>query len=106
MTASSARSLQSFPNEGSANTAPVSRRFSDYPNFTKVYDAPAERKWQIEVQRRLIEYAKMARGWDSYDAPPVGWDTGMFVLSVLNDVMRMRTPIPQVVPIVGGRCAT
>ena len=26
----------------------------------------------------------------------------MFVLSVLNDVMRTRTPIPQVVPSAGG----
>ncbi len=40
----------------------------------------------------------MQPGWDSYGAPRIGWDTGMFALSILNDVMRTRTPIPQVVP--------
>jgi hypothetical protein len=33
-----------------------------------------------------------------YRAPHIGFDTGMFALIVLNDVMRTHTPIPQVVP--------
>ena len=88
--------------ETATSAARESRRAVSYPNFYDALDAPPERKWQIEVQRRLLEYVKMPKGWDSYGAPPVGWDTGMFALAVLNDVMRTRTPIPQVVPSAAG----
>jgi hypothetical protein len=89
--------------ESTASSAePATPKAAAYPNFHGAFNAPPERKWQIEVQSRLLKYVKMQKGWDSYDAPPVGWDTGMFVLSVLNDVMRTRTPIPQVVPSAGG----
>ena len=87
--------------EGTTSAAPAARR-AQYQNFFKAFDAPSGRKWQIEVQGHLLKYAKMQEGWDSYGAPPVGWDTGMFALSVLNDVMRTRTPIPQVVPSAAG----
>jgi hypothetical protein len=91
------------PYDSTATTAPESRRESTYPNFQRALNAPTEQKWQVEVQSHLLQYAKMQKGWDSYGAPPVGWDAGMFALSILNDVMRNRTPIPQVVPSsVGG----
>lgn len=84
-----------------ASTATQPR--SQFANFRKALEAAPERKWQIEVQSRLIEFAKMEAGWNSYGAPPVTWDAGMFALNVLNDVMRPRTPMPQVVPSsVGG----
>src|ERR1700687_5677311 len=74
-----------------------------FPNFNHALNAEPERKWQIEVQERLFRYARMPKGWDSYNAPPVTWDASMFALYVLNDVMRPRTPLPQVVPTsVGG----
>ena len=88
--------------ESTGSIAPTTQRATQYPNFFKAFDAPPEKKWQIEVQRHLLHYAKMQEGWDSYGTPPVGWDTGMFALSVLNDVMRTRTPIPQVVPSAAG----
>jgi hypothetical protein len=78
------------------------RRASTYPNFFRQFNAPPERRWQIEVQKHLLNYVKMPKGWDSYNAPPVGWDAGMFALSILNDIMRPRTPIPQVVPSTAG----
>jgi hypothetical protein len=81
----------------STSSAPTSGR-SQFQNFYRAYDAPPERKWQIEVQNHFLKYVKMQPGWDSYGAPRMGWDTGMFALSILNDVMRTRTPIPQVVP--------
>jgi hypothetical protein len=84
------------------STAPISRRATSYPNFAVAYDTPPERRWQVEVQSRLVKYAKMDSGWDTYGAPSIGWDTGLFALSVLNDVMRARTPIPQVVPSSAG----
>lgn len=81
---------------------PVPQGVSKFSNFYNAFSSP-ERKWQIEVQNRLLKYAKMQEGWDSYGAPSVGWDTCMFVLNVLNDVMSPRTPVPQVVPSsVGG----
>jgi hypothetical protein len=82
------------------STAPR-REEVQFPNFAKAYNEP-ERRWEGEVMRHLAEYAKMGQNWDSYGSPAVGWDTGMFALSVLNDVMRARTPIPQVVPSATG----
>jgi hypothetical protein len=94
-------SAQRVDNTFSENST-SSAQSRQYLNFRRIYDAPPERKWQIEVQNHLLKYVKMPPGWDSYGAPVVGWDTGMFALSVLNDVMRPRTPIPQVVPSAAG----
>jgi hypothetical protein len=88
--------------ESTATTAPGSRRTSSsFPNFSKAFNDPPE-QWQIEVQSRLLQYVKMPKGWDTYNAQPVGWDAGMFALSILHDVMQVRTPIPQVVPSSAG----
>jgi hypothetical protein len=91
-----------FYESAASSAEPATPKAAAYPNFYGAFNAPPERKWQIEVQNRLLKYVKMQKGWDSYGAPPVGWDTGMFALSVLNDVMRTRTPIPQVVPSAAG----
>lgn len=99
MANSSARHVAAM---STSTTTTVGPRASDFPNFTRAYDAPPDRKWQIEVQERLLEYVKLPRGWDSYGALPVTWEAGMFALSVLNEVMRNRTPIPQVVPSSAG----
>jgi hypothetical protein len=80
----------------------TSRRASSYPNFARAFEAEPERKWQSEVQQRLLTYAKLPHGWDTYNAPAIGWDAGLFALSVLNDFMRPRTPVPQVVPSTAG----
>jgi hypothetical protein len=88
--------------ESTATTKVGSRRYRDFPNFAKSFDTPPDCKWQIEVQTRILELLKLPKGWDSYGAPPVGWDAGMFALSVLQDVMRNRTPVPQVVPSAAG----
>jgi hypothetical protein len=86
-----------------STTSTVTKPRTEYGNFRHAYDAAPERKWQIEVQSQLIQYAKMDSGWDSYAAPPITWDASMFALNVLGDIMRPRTPIPQVVPSsVGG----
>ncbi|MGH7099831.1 MAG: hypothetical protein ACREE4_19545 [Stellaceae bacterium] len=79
---------------------PAELRFS---KFWDHYDAGPDRRWQIEVLKPLTEYVNMAEGWDSYSGVPLRWDAGFFALWVLNEVMRPRTPIPQVVPSpVGG----
>jgi hypothetical protein len=82
----------------SSTSAASAQAKSQFPNFYRAFNAPPEQRWQIEVQSRLVEYVKMQPGWDSYSAPRIGWDTGMFALSILHEVMRTRTPIPQVVP--------
>jgi hypothetical protein len=84
------------------NVGATSQHASKYPNFARAFEAEPERKWQSEVQKRLLTYAKLPRGWDTYGAQPIGWDAGLFALSILNDFMRPRTPIPQVVPSSAG----
>jgi hypothetical protein len=79
------------------STAPAAGR-SQFPNFQRAFDAPPDRRWQVEVQKHLAKYVKMPPSWDSYSAPRIGLDTAMFALVILEDVMRSRTPIPQVVP--------
>jgi hypothetical protein len=74
-----------------------------YPNFAQQYDAEPQRKWQEEIVRQLVKFAKMPQGWDSYDAPPIRRDAGLFALEILHSIMRPRTPVPQIVPSsVGG----
>jgi hypothetical protein len=80
----------------------TSQRVSNFPNFMRAFDAEPERTWQLEVQNHLLKYVKLQRGWDTYNAQQIGWDTGFFALSILNDFMRPRTPIPQVVPSAAG----
>jgi hypothetical protein len=89
--------VENITYEGGGSIAPTSRQAA-YPRFDQAYNSGPEKKWQIEIQNRLIELARMEDNWDSYGSSPMGWDTGMFALSILNDVMRPRTPIPQVVP--------
>jgi hypothetical protein len=102
MARANAQRVEDLFYEPTGSSASASPKAANYPNFVSAFNAPPERKWQIEVQSRLLKYAKMQNGWDSYRAPPVGWDTGMFALYILNDVMRTRTPIPQVVPSAAG----
>ena len=97
MPSASAQRVANTGYEGSTSSAPAPAR-SQFPNFHRAFDAPPERKWQIEVQNHLLKYVRMQAGWDSYGAPQIGWDTAMFALWILNNVMRARTPIPQVVP--------
>ncbi len=97
MPSASAQRVDDTSFESSTSSVPGPGR-SQFPNFYRAFDGPPERKWQIEVQNHLLKYVKMQPGWDSYGAPRIGRDTGMFALSILNDVMRTRTPIPQVVP--------
>jgi hypothetical protein len=98
--ASAGAALNSFADDDDVGA--TSRRLSNFPRFAQAFDAEPERKWQMEVQDRLLSYAKLPHGWDTYGAKPIGWDTGLFALSILNDFMRPRTPIPQVVPSPAG----
>ncbi|WP_316216590.1 hypothetical protein [Bradyrhizobium sp. SZCCHNR3003] len=79
-----------------------SRLAKSFPNFARAYGAEPARKWQMEIQDQLLECAKLPEDWDSYGSQPSGWDAGLFALSLLNDFMRPRTPIPQVVPSSAG----
>ena len=73
-----------------------------FPRFRQAYDDP-EVKWQIEVQKAVVDLVNMPEGWDSYDAPAVKRDAGLFAIEILHNLMRARSPIPYVVPSsVGG----
>ena len=73
-----------------ASTSPVTR------------PSGGDRKWQVEVLTPLLRFVHNPVGWDSYQGQPLRWDAGLFALSVLNTVMRQRTPIPHVVPSAAG----
>jgi len=74
-----------------------------FDKFWSHYNVAPEQKWQVEVLKHLVKYAALSPGWDSYVGVPLRLDAGFFALSLLNDIMRPRTPMPQVVPSpVGG----
>ena len=77
-------------------------RGSNFPNFSRHYNAEPERKWEAGVVEALVRLVKMPAGWDSYNAPPLRRDAGLFALEILQSVMRPRTPLPQVVPSAAG----
>jgi hypothetical protein len=82
-------------------TTTTSRRLTDFPNFSRHFDAP-ERKWEREVLKRLASYTRLEQGWDSYQAQPVSMDTAFFAMLILESIMMSRTPVPQVVPTAMG----
>jgi hypothetical protein len=77
-------------------------RESDFPNFSRYYNAEPDRKWEGAVVQALVQLVKMPAGWDSYNAPPLRRDAGLFALEILQSVMRPRTPLPQVIPSAAG----
>lgn len=59
--------------------------------------------WENIVLTNVLRITELKQGWDSYDAPPIRWDAGLFSLIILRNAMRPETPVPQVVPSsVGG----
>src|SRR6266568_1193965 len=79
-------------------TAVTTTQESPYANFRQHFEAEPEKKWQVEVLKRLLTFTRLTPGWDSYVGSPMKWDAGLFALGVLDSVMRPRTPIPQTVP--------
>jgi len=77
-------------------------RGSNFPNFSRHYNAEPERKWEAAVVQALVRLVNMPAGWDSYNAPPLRRDAAHFALEILQRVMRPRTPIPQVIPSAAG----
>lgn len=102
------RALQSdmAPESGTATARTLSPRGApplQFDNFMQHYGADPERKWQVEVLDKLLKFVRLPPGWDGYGSPAPKWDAGLFALSVLNSIMRPRTPLPQIVPTaVGG----
>jgi hypothetical protein len=83
------------------NVSATVTREQTFPRFYRQYSEPAQ-KWQIDVQRQLLEQVQMPHGWDGYGTPAPTMDAAFFALLVLSKVMRSRTPIPQVVPSSAG----
>ena len=69
-----------------------------FDNFRRAYDAPPDRKWEVDIMQRLRELYALSEDWDGYGGAPLRHDVGMFALCLLKDVMRPRTPIPRLVP--------
>jgi hypothetical protein len=62
-----------------------------------------KRKLELQINPQLEEFTRYPLGWNSYGAPPLRSDVKDFALSVLNSIMKARTPLPHVAPSsVGG----
>jgi hypothetical protein len=73
-----------------------------FQKFWHEYYSRLDRKLEAEIQPQLTELTQYPVGWDSYGAPPLREDTAIFAMFVLNSVMRLQTPLPQVVPSSAG----
>jgi hypothetical protein len=82
-----------------------------FEKFWREYRSSVEREMELDVKRKLElqirsqleEFTQYPVGWNSYGAPPLRSDTKDFALSVLNSIMKPRTPLPHVAPSsVGG----
>jgi hypothetical protein len=80
-----------------------------YEKFWQAYrteremELDAKRKLELQISSQLGEFTQYPVGWNSYGAPSLRSDTKEFALSVLNSIMKPRTPPPHVAPSsVGG----
>jgi hypothetical protein len=100
MSGSSALRNQGDYTRESATT--TSKSDDGYPNFRGAFNSEPQRQWEVEVVRRVVKLLDMPEDWDSYGAPKIKKDAGMFALEILQKVMRPRTPMPQIVPTAAG----
>lgn len=70
--------------------------------FRKAYSATFETKWQAQVLTRMTQLMALEQNWDSYGAPVIRRETGMFTLEILEKVMQPSTPCPDIVPTSAG----
>lgn len=60
------------------------------------------RHWRASVVRSITELLKLPDNWNSYSASSIRYDTAMFAIVVLENIMAAGTPIPSVVPTAHG----
>lgn len=58
--------------------------------------------WQASVVRSIAELLKLPENWNSYGSKCVRYDTAMFAILVLENIMAAGTPLPSVVPTAHG----
>jgi hypothetical protein len=73
-----------------------------YPQFwTEFYSRP-DRKIEDEIKPQLEEFQRYPVGWDSYKGVPLRTDIGNFALTILTNILKPQTPLPQVIPTSSG----
>lgn len=83
----------------SSGVVPADRAVVRIHEYRRKYGAEAvSAPWQKIVRDRITHLLEMPEGWDSYAAPSISHDIGMFALVILNNIMGPRTPAPSVVP--------
>jgi len=92
--ASASGALASFPSTPESLGA--------FPKFRSLYEAGAPEVWQMKAVKKLTELYSLESGWDGNGAPAISMSAGMFGLTVLQQVMLPRTPIPEIVPSSSG----
>src|SRR4029077_19926836 len=53
--------------------------------------------WQTPIVRSITELLKLPENWNSYGSRSVRYDTAMFAILVLGNIMAAGTPLPSVV---------
>jgi hypothetical protein len=56
------------------------------------------RHWQATVVRSITDLLRLPENWNSYGSQSVRYDTAMFAIVILENIMASGTPIPSVVP--------
>lgn len=59
-------------------------------------------RWEAVLIPKIVQLTELLDGWDGYSGRPIGYETCMFAIVVLNNVLRPTTPCPQVVPTSSG----
>lgn len=74
-----------------------------FKRFNHAYEAVSEYQWQKPVVSRVCELLALRDNWDSYHAPALGHDLGMFAIQLLEEVMVPGIKAPQIVPTSEGK---
>lgn len=91
--ASAALRLADYDDELTSAIADLS-----FSRFRQSYNAVSEFQWEPSVHRQLFSLLALEEGWDSYQAAKPSWETAMFTLRVLHEVMRPTLGVPGIVP--------
>jgi hypothetical protein len=54
--------------------------------------------WEKEVVATLCRFLDLDEGWDTYGGRPLRYDTGMFAVQILSNIMDESIPPPSIVP--------
>lgn len=73
-----------------------------FPGRKQLLPRQPGRQWQPRIISSIKEILDLQENWNSYGAPCVRYDTAMFGILILENIMNAGTPLPSVVPTTRG----